>query len=699
MRKPIGLIAVWATLSGNVAFADTRLYSANELWDLPLEELMMVQVTTVASGSKTPVSKAASSVTVITRTDIEGMGATDLDQVLETVPGLHVTRSDQAYFSKYIFRGISSAQNPETLLMINSIPVKTLFSGTRSHVWAGMPVKAIERIEVIRGPGSALYGADAFAGVINIITKSGADIQDNKAGMRAGSFDTWGAWTEQQLQLGDVTLGLVAEYEDSNGQHETVDQDAQTLLDSLTGTSASLAPGSVNTGRQATDIRLDLQSTHWQYRLGYQQRDNIGTATGIAQALDPAGLYHSERINTDLTYQRNDLLPHWELQAQLSYYHDTQESIRDSLLFPAGANLGGGVFSDGMIGNPSYWEDQARFDIRTVFRGFDRHILQQGTGFYWGDIYKVTEQKNFDATFTPVPGGLVDVSDTAAAFLRENQRTSYYLYLQDEWRVNDMTALTTGVRYDNYSDFGETTNPRVALVTAWSPATSTRLSYGRAFHAPSFIDLYASNNPVRRGNPDLNPETIDTWELSFHHQLLDNLRYSVTGFTYRIDDAISYVNSVAQNSGERKGRGGEVELAWQLGAALRLVANASYQVSTDALSGAALGDAPSSEYYGRLEWEPLMQWRWHTELLRVGRQPRTAGDNRNALAGYTVMNIALTRRQLWQHLDLMLSIRNLFDARVSEPSPGPSAPFQTAFIPGDFPQAGRTWVAESSWNW
>src|SRR5690606_17372575 len=161
-----------------------------DLWEMPLEQLMLVPVSSLASGTPTPVSRAASSVTVISRTDIEATGANDLDQLLETVPGLHVGRSDQSYFPKYNFRGITSTHNAEALLLINGIAVKSLFTGSRSQVWAGMPVKAIERIEVIRGPGSALYGADAFAGVINVITKTGADIARNRAGVRAGSFDT-----------------------------------------------------------------------------------------------------------------------------------------------------------------------------------------------------------------------------------------------------------------------------------------------------------------------------------------------------------------------------------------------------------------------------------------------------------------------------------------------------------------------------
>jgi outer membrane cobalamin receptor len=167
-------------LMHNASGQTNDLLATNNIWDLSLQQLAATPVNTLASGSTTPLEKSASSVTVISHKDIETMAATDIEQVLAAVPGLHISRSDQAYFPKFVIRGITSTHNPEVLMMINGVSIKTLFTGSRSHVWGGMPIKAIERIEVIRGPGSALYGADAFAGVINIVTRSGADIRGDK---------------------------------------------------------------------------------------------------------------------------------------------------------------------------------------------------------------------------------------------------------------------------------------------------------------------------------------------------------------------------------------------------------------------------------------------------------------------------------------------------------------------------------------
>ena len=116
-------------------------------------------VISIATGSAQPISKAPAVATVITAKDIKEMGATDIDEVLETVPGLHVSRRAANYTPIYTFRGIYATENPQVLMLVNGISINNLFVGDRSQVWGGMPVENISRIEVIRGPGSAVYGA------------------------------------------------------------------------------------------------------------------------------------------------------------------------------------------------------------------------------------------------------------------------------------------------------------------------------------------------------------------------------------------------------------------------------------------------------------------------------------------------------------------------------------------------------------
>ena len=368
---------------------------------------------TIASGTRQPIARAPSVATVVTAEDIAAIGAADLDEVLETVPGLHVARSGFGYNPIYTIRGIHTQYNPQVLMLVNGIPITGVFVGDRSLMWGGMPVENIARVEVIRGPGSALYGADAFSGVINIITKTAANINGTQLGLRAGSFNSRDAWVQHGGAWGGFDVAAYLRVGATDGQRQIIAADAQSYFDRLTGTAATLAPGPVNVGHNAIDGRFDLSRDKWRLRAGYQQRDNLGTGAGIASALDPQGHNFGERVSTDLTYQDTNFAPDLDVTAQASYLHITEKS--DLTLFPAGANLGSGVFPNGVIGNPAKWERHLRFNLSTSYIGLRSHKLRFGTGTQDDDLYRTRETKNFDITYTPGP--VVDVSDSAP-FLR-----------------------------------------------------------------------------------------------------------------------------------------------------------------------------------------------------------------------------------------------------------------------------------------
>jgi outer membrane receptor for ferrienterochelin and colicin len=228
-------------LGCGVAFAESSLNSDVDFAGFYGDE----DYVSIATGTTQPIAKAPAVASVITASQIRAMGARDIDQVLESVPGLHISLN-AIYNPEYLFRGISSDFNPQVLMLINGIPITNLFQGDRNLVWGGMPVEAISRIEVIRGPGSALYGADAFAGVINIVTKTPGEVKQNSAGVRVGSFDTTDVWFTAAGEKGELAYMGSVEFTQSDGSDAHINSDAQSLLDFITGTAVSNAPGSVN---------------------------------------------------------------------------------------------------------------------------------------------------------------------------------------------------------------------------------------------------------------------------------------------------------------------------------------------------------------------------------------------------------------------------------------------------------------------
>ncbi|MBA4111359.1 MAG: TonB-dependent receptor [Leptothrix sp. (in: Bacteria)] len=652
----------------------------------------------IATGSRVPVSRAPAVATVITAQDIASMGATDLDEILETVPGLHVARETQGFAPVYVIRGINLGFNPQVLMLINGIPMTTVYTGNRGGGWGGMPVENIARVEVIRGPGSALYGADAFAGVINVITKTSADINGTELGLRGGSFKTGDAWMLHGGKWGAVDVSGYLRVGRTDGDRRIVQADAQTGLDAV-GTQASLAPGPINNGRDSFDGALDLSLDKWRFRVSYKERDDIGTGTGVASALDPEGQIYSQTLTSDLTYENRNIAEDWAANMQISVMHYTE--LTDLTLFPAGTQfVGPDVFVDGVIGNPAKWERHGRVGGSATYTGFKMHRIRLGMGAEREEVYKTRETKNFHANFTRIGTGsradVVDVSDTEP-FMRPQGRTKRYLYAQDEWNLGKDWTLTAGVRNDHYSDFGSTTNPRLALVWEAAYNVTTKLLYGTAFRAPSMSELYAINNPVVTGNPNLVPEKIRTVEAAVSWQPLNKLQLGMNFFHYEMKDIIRLISSVYQNNGQQTGNGLEFEATWDAMKDLRLTGNYSYQRSVDEGTGQPAANAPRHHVYLRTNWRFTPGWSVDPQVNWISDRPREPGDARADLKGYATVDLTLRTDHSSRGWDVAMSVRNLFDVDAREPSPyDRGQPFIS--LPYDFPLPGRSIYVQASYQ-
>lgn len=655
----------------------------------------------LATGSRQLISLAPAVATVITAEDIKAIGATDLDHVLETVPGLHVSNSPRAYGPLYTIRGIYTENNPQVLLLLNDIPITNVYVGDRSQVWGGMPINNIARIEIIRGPGSALYGADAFAGTINIITKTAQDISGTEFGVRAGSYNTREGWILHGGTWNGFDIALSLEALKTDGQDGVIDADAQTGYDTF-GTSASLAPGSVNLQRDALDARVDISRDNWRFRAGYQGRFDVGTGAGVAQALDPDGTNDSRRINADLTHD-TQWGPNWAVTSQLSFFDTSAES--DLVLYPPGASFGG-PFPDGMIGSPYVYERHTRLGVSAFYHGIKDHNIRIGAGAIHNDLYKTKERKNFAFApdGTPIPlGSVVDVSnDPNSVFIEPHDRRISYAFIQDEWSIAPDWVFTGGVRHDHYSDFGNTTNPRLALVWQTRYDLTTKLLYGRAFRAPAFNELYNINNPVALGNPDLDPEKIDTVELAFDHQYSDDLNIKLNVFSYRMSDILRIPpnTSTTQNTGEIHGRGFEIETVYNPAPSLRVLGNYSLQRSIEDDSDNDVANAPRHQAYLRTEWKLTTAWKFNAQANWVADRERDATDSRQNIDDYTTIDVNLRYQPLMSRWELAIAARNLFDADVREPSPrlfpnGIPVIAGLAMTPNDLPLAERNVFAEA----
>ena len=224
---------------------------------------------------------------------------------------------------------------------------------------------------------------------------------------------------------------------------------------------------------------------------------------------------------------------------------------------------------------------------------------------------------------------------------------------------------------------------------------TSKLLYGQAFRAPSFAELYNINNPVALGNPNLKPETIDTFELAFDYQPIDKIRTSFNVFHYHMSDIIRFLPDpapsttiTAQNTGNQKGYGLEWELNWSLSNSLKFYLNYALQHSEDLSSHTDAGNAPHHEIYSNVKWTFENNWSLIPQITYVGERQRVFGDPRPPLKSYTLADLTLRRTQIEDNFEFAASIRNIFDSDAREPTPSPGS------IPNDLPLAGRNLYME-----
>jgi iron complex outermembrane receptor protein len=453
---------------------------------------------------------------------------------------------------------------------------------------------------------------------------------------------------------------------------------------------------------------LDVSRKNWQLRLGYQGRRDWGLGAGDAQALDPVGRFADDRINADLTYHNPKLTKNWDVTAQLSYLDTGLRPTSHNTVYPPGVSLGEGIYPRGVILDIDLFERHSRLDFSGFYSGFKNHIIRTGLGYYYGDLHKTTYTTNIGTnpktgSSIPADSNLVDVSDTSYVIVPENARQNWYLFLQNTWSFTPKWELTTGIRYDHYSDFGSTANPRLALVWETNSKLTTKFLYGQAFRAPAFGELYLINNPVALGNPNLKAETIRTGELAIDYYPTDKLHFVLNLFNFKISDKILYLpdpsadTATAQNASTQTGRGLEAEIQWRLTKNFNIISNYSFQKAKDDNSEHDIGNAPHHQAYLRAKWLFSPNWYLTTQANWVAERERVLGDHRPNIDNYATTDLVLRYQSPKKQWNVGLSVRNLFDTDAREPSLPPDST-DILGIPNDLPLAGRNYFLEFSYH-
>ena len=641
-------------LSLTVTLLETRAQGTGEtkedkkdLSQLSVDELMNLKVDTVYGASKfqQKVTEAPASVTIITADEIEKYGYRTLSDVLQSVPGFYVT-NDRNY--SYVgMEGISrpTDYNTHLLIMIDGHRVNdNIFNGAYVGTESLIDVDLIQRVEIIRGPGSSLYGTNAFLGVINIITKRGRDLKGEELSADAGSLRTYrGRVTYGQQYASGLELLLSESYYNSNGNR-------QLFFPEFNSPATNNGIAQDADADQFHSTFLSASYKDFALRAGYVSREkHIPTASFGTVFDDPRTKTTDWRAFADLQYQHT-IGDGWEVKARGFY----DWYWYDGIFIYDYSGTGIRPFT---INHDYERGDWWGLDFSVSKRVAERHHITLGT----------------EETFNPKQ--VLGNYDQTPYFLYLSDRSSFTqssFYLQDEYAIRKNLLLSAGVRYDWYSTFGGTANPRFGLI--WSPQEKTdfKVLYGQAFRAPDDYELrYSQPSAGFESNSNLRPETIKTTQVVFEKYFWQQASLSASGFYNRIGNLISQSTDPANglihftNLEGVRTKGLEFEFGVKRASGWEGRVSYTLQESHSPLNGDPLSNSPRHLAKVNLI-APLLQKKLFAsfEGQEVSRR-LTVVDTK--IGGAFVANATLFSKDLLGKLRVSASLYNLFNKRYADP--------------------------------
>ena len=644
----------WTVLSGLTWAAQAGQVAQADLDDLSLEQLLEVKVVS-ASKFEQRGRDAPSAVQVIGREELQRHGWRTLTEALNTLPGLYAS-NDKAYD----FQGARGFQipgdyNTRFLLLVdgqrnNDNIYQSALTGTEG--W--LDLSAVERIEYIPGPGSALYGSNAMFGVINVITRQGEAKGGNQAELRLSkqmgnginltSSQTFKG-TEQDTRVflqysADHKTGRDLRYNDPLGQ----------LL---------LADGSVSPDGEAhgldrgrnQHVMARVDRGEWSLRLVNHERTTHPSSAPYATVFDDPGLRVVDGgTQLQLTFAHT-LSSHSSLNGRLGY---TDFYYRASYPY-LDASLGRYLNFDNtrgqtLDGELSY---QWRGGTHRVVAGVALSRDLQGS------------QKNFNS----VPAASLGTTDADVNTLVNRSA----LFVQDTWQLHESLALSAGLRLDSTTGQDGTTSPRLAAIWQAAPDWTLKFLAGRAYRAPNAYEAQFGNGATYLSNPSLQSETIRTTEGVVEWRRSEGTRWQLSLYQNQLDKLISQIDTGSglqfQNQGSTTIKGAELGLEQHHGSGLMWRASVALNQASSSLT-ASVDNVPKWLVKTSAS-APL----WSNRLTLAGElQAIGPRDYLWIASPYAVPTEVLAHMTatfpnlLRKGLTGQLRISNLFDRRLEHPA-------------------------------
>lgn len=502
-------------LAGTTVVWGGTVFAAEDLQEFALENM-------VVTASRVPTQKVdtPADISVITKEEIADQNYASASDALRAIPGVNVLGSGAKGSSmgqdKILLNG-----DERVLVLVDGRRMNLGSSGNSSADWLP-PVNAIERIEVLKGGGSALFGTDAVGGVINVIMKKGSDMGNHVTVKAAG-----GSWNAEQYAISasgstDSGLGLIVS--------ATKERRGEYKFKNANGKSQLLK----NSGYDDTGVIVKLDQ-----KVGEDNRIGVNFEHINAEGGSPFG--YSGFGNTD---------SHKRISNNVALRYDWNESSDERGYVQVYKNYQHAHFRSPVASRQSNFTDSTiGLEAQQNFKFSDTDELTVGL-----EYYKTTV-------------------DNTSLYTGERDINNKAIFAENRWEFAPSWQLNTGLRYDHHSKYGSEVTPKVALNKKFDENSNVYLSWGRVFNAPTTDDLFWHQVDSSQwgtfytyGDPNLKPEKGYVWTFGGNTKLNEKTSLSANVFYSKITDAIDWDYTsvpnytLAVNVNKEKRRGLELSL-------------------------------------------------------------------------------------------------------------------------------------------
>lgn len=615
-----------------------------DLTELSLEELATLDVVYAASRYEQSPAEAPAAVTIVTADEIKKAGYRSLGEILDSVGGFYTT-----YDRNYEYVGVRGFGRPGDyntgiLLLVNGHRLNdNLYDAASIGLEFPLNIDLINRVEVVRGPASSLYGTSAFLAVVNVITKSVGEGTDFEIAVAGASYDTretrvsYGTRFDNGVEfLASATVG------DSDGQTlffpEFADPESNNGMavgaDGSQHQSFFTQVSFRNFMLEAAAVSFDKTVPTASYETVFN--DNRTRTVDEAAYLN---LSYEHFLPTGLGLLARASLNRYVYDGVFAFDYAEEEDEEPYIVLNQDYSRGDWLVTELQLSKE--FSDRNR----AIFGAEYRDNMSQDQGNYDEEIYLDARRSSH----------------------------SWGVYGQDEISIGENLTLFVGLRHDHYDTFGGSTNPRAALV--WEPISGTalKLLHGSAFRAPNAYELYYHDGEfTTKASLELEPEEIETYEVVWEQQLGSELRGRLSLYHYDIENLISLITDpeddllVFTNVDTARAEGAELELQgkWKGGVDGRL--SYAYQESEDGSTGEILVNSPRHLAKLRLT-SPLFHPRLYSTLSAQFTDTRATPHGGRADSS-TRVDLTFTGTVLQDQFELSLSAYNLLDEEIAHPA-------------------------------